>query len=45
MKVVKGKVIKDIKNKKDLGDYIDAGWKPYVEPKKREEKLFISRED
>ena len=39
MKVTKNGVIKDIKNEKDLGDYIDAGWKPYVEPKKKEEKL------
>ena len=45
MKVTKNGVIKDIKNEKDLGDYIDAGWKPYVEPKKKEEKLFISRDE
>lgn len=44
MKVIKGEVIKDIKNEKDLGDYIDAGWKPYTEPKSEKDKMFISRE-
>lgn len=43
MKVIKEGVIKDIENEKDLGDYIDAGWKPYVEPRK-EEKIYMSRE-
>jgi len=44
MKVIKDKVIKDIKNEKDLGDYLDAGWKIYQEVKKSEDKLFIGRE-
>lgn len=50
MKVIKGTVIKDIQNERDLGDYLDAGWKIYKQPKEIKEqprlatKLFEEKE-
>lgn len=45
MKVVsKNGIVKDIKNERDLGDYIAAGWKKQEEVKADKEKMFINKD-
>lgn len=50
MKVEKDGVIKAVESERDLGDYLDAGWKLYEEkakveiPKEKHEPFFISKD-
>lgn len=41
MKVQKDNIIKEVNEESLLADYIAAGWKPYVEKQKIEEKPVV----
>lgn len=49
MRVEKDGVIKAVESERDLGDYLDAGWKLYEEqakveiPKEKRESFFINK--